>query len=89
MKWNFECRSERRDYLHDHLVPRSNGFCAFGKIQMILADATLTCARNFMPPADNIPPRLKTTRRSLRVAANIQSAILLTAMRLFVGLAHR
>jgi hypothetical protein len=26
MKWNFECESERRDYLHDPVVLRSNGF---------------------------------------------------------------
>jgi hypothetical protein len=30
MKWNFECESERRDYLHIHTVARSNGFCVLG-----------------------------------------------------------
>jgi len=26
MKWNFECESERRDYLHDRVVMHCNGF---------------------------------------------------------------
>jgi hypothetical protein len=28
MKWNFECESERRDYLHVDIVAQCNGFCA-------------------------------------------------------------
>jgi hypothetical protein len=31
MKWNFECESERRDYLHDLIAARCNGFWAFNK----------------------------------------------------------
>src|SRR5260370_28416940 len=28
MKWNFECESERRDYLHKYSVAPRNGFCS-------------------------------------------------------------
>jgi hypothetical protein len=31
MKWNFECKSERRDYLHNQLIRRCNGFALCGK----------------------------------------------------------
>jgi hypothetical protein len=27
MKWNFESKSEERDYLHNHLISRCNSFC--------------------------------------------------------------
>jgi hypothetical protein len=31
MKWNFECESEWRDYVHDRIAERSNGFAPFNK----------------------------------------------------------
>jgi hypothetical protein len=31
MKWNFEVESERRDYLHDRIAARRNGFGPFNK----------------------------------------------------------
>jgi len=32
MKWNFECKSQWRDYLHNHLITRCNDFCIPGKL---------------------------------------------------------
>jgi hypothetical protein len=42
MKWNFECESERRYYLHNRLVRRWNGFRAVKKC----AALQIRCAIN-------------------------------------------
>jgi hypothetical protein len=43
MKWNFECKSEQRDYLHGHRVARCNGFAMSGET-LIIIGAALTCS---------------------------------------------
>jgi hypothetical protein len=32
MKWNFECKSQWRDYLHNHLIARCNDFASPAKL---------------------------------------------------------
>jgi hypothetical protein len=41
MKWNFESKSERRDYLHNHLISRCNSFLRVQRKALIVIDAAL------------------------------------------------
>jgi hypothetical protein len=45
MKWNFESKSEQRDYLHNHLISRCNSFALVGNAQIVI-EAALTASND-------------------------------------------
>jgi hypothetical protein len=82
MKWNFECETERRDYLHNCIARRLNGFRAAKNVQGYKFDAIPAASAPFMLCSRQSPLPFEMARRSLLAHQNIQTAILLTAIRL-------
>jgi hypothetical protein len=85
MKWNFECESERRDYLHNRLVPRWNDFRAVKKCAALQFQYDTDFFDTIHPAQQAISIAIGNLRRSLPAHENIQTAISLTAIPLLLG----
>jgi hypothetical protein len=89
MKWNFECESDRRDYLHIHIVKRRNGFCMLGGYAPISTRCAAADLNRFEARSTRFSNGGMAARRSLPARKNIQPAISLTALRLLLGFVDR
>jgi hypothetical protein len=85
MKWNFECESERRDYLHNCIVRRCNGFRAVKKCAVLQIRCDNHLFGTIHLEQQTISIVIRNLRRSLLAPENIQLAISLTAIRLLLG----
>jgi hypothetical protein len=89
MKWNFECESERRDYLHNCVVRRCNGFRAVKRCAALQIRYGTNLFGTIHLAQQTISIGIRNLRRSLPAHQHIQTAISLTAIRLLLGFINR